>query len=68
MASSCGVFSPLLPLQVVNFSYNMISEMKDLSAYQALTTLILDSILFGEWSFWRKEGFCRELLVQHSNL
>ncbi|KAJ6666296.1 hypothetical protein lerEdw1_000568 [Lerista edwardsae] len=59
-------FIPPKNLQVVNFSYNMISEMKDLSAYQALTTLILDSILFGEWSFWRKEGFCREL-VQHNN-
>lgn len=32
--------------QKVDFSYNQISEMRDLSAYQALTKLILDSILW----------------------
>ncbi|KAJ7329351.1 hypothetical protein JRQ81_015525 [Phrynocephalus forsythii] len=35
-------FQPPLNLQVANFSYNAIPEMRDLSAYQSLTKLILD--------------------------
>uniref|UniRef100_A0A8D0BRM0 Leucine rich repeats and guanylate kinase domain containing n=1 Tax=Salvator merianae TaxID=96440 RepID=A0A8D0BRM0_SALMN len=36
-------FKPPKNLQVVNFSYNMITKMTDLSAYQSLRKLILDN-------------------------
>ncbi|KAL8222475.1 UNVERIFIED_CONTAM: hypothetical protein K2H54_076976 [Gekko kuhli] len=39
-------FKPPKNLQVANFSYNEIPAMRDLSAYQSLKKLILDSILF----------------------
>ncbi|OXB70896.1 UNVERIFIED_CONTAM: hypothetical protein H355_011869, partial [Colinus virginianus] len=62
-------FKPPENLKEVDFSHNQISKMQDLSAYQSLTKLLLDCILYGNLS-GRDVAFLlyEQVFVSHNSL
>ncbi|XP_061202802.1 leucine-rich repeat and guanylate kinase domain-containing protein isoform X1 [Neopsephotus bourkii] len=60
-------FKPPKNLKVVDFSYNQIPKMENLSAYESLTKLLLDCILYGN-SNGRKVACLLSELASHGYL
>nr|XP_023420022.1 leucine-rich repeat and guanylate kinase domain-containing protein [Cavia porcellus] len=60
-------FKPPKNLKKVDFSYNQISEMSDLSAYRALTQLILDRSRHGSMEFDVESSVPQKISLSCSN-